>query len=209
MPRKPTKKRLSKEAIKAAADRAEGKVTESPEEHGPLNPPETKMGRPTKYKPEYAVIARKMCMLGATDMILAETFGVKVQTLWNWQGKHEEFFDALNEGKEAWDSRVERGLYNRAVGYSYNAQKIFNNHGEPLIVDYVEHLPPDPGAAKMWLASRNPQKWSDKTNVNLSGTIETKGDVSKLELARFAALLFAQAEREQAQIIDVTPDDES
>ena len=44
--------------------------------------------------------------------------------------------------------RVERSLYERANGHSYDAVKIF------MPVHYTEHLPPDVGAAFIWLKNR-------------------------------------------------------
>jgi hypothetical protein len=72
-------------------------------------------------------------------------------------------------GKGPADDRVERSLYQRAVGYSYNAVKIMQNNGEPVYAEYVEHVPPDPGAAKLWLINRRPEDWREKTYNELSG----------------------------------------
>jgi hypothetical protein len=124
-------------------------------------------GQPTAYKPEYATIARKMCSMGATDSDLAEAFGVTVVTIWNWQSTHPEFFSALKVEKGEFDERVKRSLAQRAVGYSYNAVKIFMPAGadEPVYADYVEHVPPDPGAAKIWLCNRRPDEWRDRKEL--------------------------------------------
>jgi hypothetical protein len=42
-------------------------------------------------------------------------------------------------------SRVKRSLYARAVGYNYEAVKIFMpaNRKEPVYAPYVEHVPPE------------------------------------------------------------------
>ena len=63
--------------------------------------------------------------------------------------------------------RVERSLYERANGYSYDAVKIFMPAGakEPVIVHYTEHCPPDVGAAFIWLKNRDPDRWRDVQNV--------------------------------------------
>ena len=63
--------------------------------------------------------------------------------------------------------RVERSLYERANGYSYDAVKIFMPAGakEPVIVHYTEHCPPDVGAAFIWLKNRDPERWRDVQNV--------------------------------------------
>jgi len=159
------KKRPTKEEVKAAADRAEarsrGEDFET-ESQGPLDPPESRgRGRPTKYKPEYAEQARKLCSLGATDADLAKFFQVDTTTIWRWQTSHPDFCNSLVVGKGFPDDRVERSLYQRAVGYSYDAVKIMKHGGEIVHERYTEHVPPDPGAAMMWLKNRRSDSWRD------------------------------------------------
>ena len=60
------------------------------------------------------------------------------------------------------DDRVERSLYHRAVGYSFESEKIFHHQGEVVRVPIIEHVPPDVGAAMSWLKNRRPDKWRDK-----------------------------------------------
>jgi hypothetical protein len=46
--------------------------------------------------------------------------------------------------REEADARVKRSLYSRAVGYSFNSEKIFcNKDGEVTRVPIVQHVPPD------------------------------------------------------------------
>lgn len=129
-------------------------------------------GRPTDYKPEYAEQARKLCELGATDSDLADFFGVSDRTIYRWAARHEEFCQALKVGKDVADERVERSLYHRAVGYSYDAVKIFNASGEPLTVPYREHVAPDTTAAIFWLKNRRKGEWRDRLAHEHSGGIE-------------------------------------
>jgi hypothetical protein len=64
------------------------------------------------------------------------------------------------------DDRVERSLYNRAIGYSYDAVKIFcDKNGKVTRVPCREHVPPDVTACIFWLKNRNPAKWRDVQNV--------------------------------------------
>lgn len=116
-------------------------------------------GRPTSYKAEYANIARKMCELGATDMDIVEALGVARSTFYKWRNEHEAFSDALKVGKEKTDERVEMSLYRRAVGYEYDAVKIFQFQGQEVIVPYTEIQHPDTTAAIFWLKNRRPDKW--------------------------------------------------
>ena len=55
-------------------------------------------------------------------------------------------------------TRVERSLYQRAVGYHYDSVKIFMPAGakKPIYAPYVEHVPPDTIAAIFWLKNRDP-----------------------------------------------------
>jgi hypothetical protein len=135
-----------------------------------------KGGRPSSYKPEYAAQAEKLCKLGATDIEIADFFGVERTTVWRWSQAHEEFCNALKAGKEVADERVERSLYARALGYTHDAVKIFNANGEALVVPYREHVAPDTTACIFWLKNRKPGEWRDKQDIEHSGgiTVGTK-----------------------------------
>ena len=37
---------------------------------------------------------------------------------------------------------------------------------------YQEHLPPDVGAAKLWLTNRHPGRWRERCEVGVTGTLE-------------------------------------
>lgn len=128
-------------------------------------------GRPTDYKPEYAEQAKKLCEIGATDIELADFFGVDVSTIYRWKHVHPEFCEAVCVGKDALDARVERSLYQRAVGYTFESEKVFNYQGEVVRAPIREHVPPDPSAALNWLKNRQPDKWRDKQDVEHSGGV--------------------------------------
>ena len=127
-----------------------------------------KPGRKTTFLKQYVDIARRMAYLGATDRDLAIAFNCTIKCIWDWKVAHPSFGEALKLGKKEVDERVERSLYQRAVGYSYNAVKVMQNNGEPVYAEYVEHVPPDPGAAKLWLTNRRPEEWRDKTYNELT-----------------------------------------
>lgn len=148
-----------KAVLKAAEGIEPETVSEEPQKHAG--------GRPTKYRPEFAQVARVMCSMGATDAELADAFDVTVQTIWRWQSGHQEFCYALKVDKGEYDDRIKRSLAQRALGYTYDAVKIFMPAGaeEPVYAKYREHVPPDPGAAKIWLCNRQPAEWREKQTV--------------------------------------------
>lgn len=150
----------------AARSKRAGKAPKKPAAPA-TDKPKRSVGRPTEYDPKHLKMVQMMCELGATDIEIAEALGINVLTLYRWRAKYPEFCKALVVGKQQADARVERSLYNRAVGYSYPALKIMQHQGMPVEVPYTEHVPPDPGAAKLWLTNRKPSEWREK--VELSG----------------------------------------
>lgn len=136
-------------------------------------------GRPSSYKPEYATQAEKLCKLGATDKDLADFFEVSTRTIERWRVKHDDFCRALKSGKDEADDRVERSLYNRAVGYTYESEKIFNNQGSITRAPCIEHVPPDTTAQIFWLKNRRKDQWRDKTDHEHSGELAVTDTVDR------------------------------
>jgi hypothetical protein len=114
---------------------------------------------PTKFDARMVKVAAKMAELGATELEIADTLGVTRSTLLEWRHTNEEFAKAIGTGKHMADERVERSLYHRANGYTYDAQKIVMVDGQPVVVDYREHVPPDTAAGIFWLKNRRPKDW--------------------------------------------------
>lgn len=153
---------FSPEKIKEIADRAEGI---KPDE------PELERGRPPKYKPSFAEQAAKLCLLGATNADLADFFTVSIRTVERWTVEHEDFCRAVKEAKDTADAKVERSLFQRAVGYSFDSEKIFNGKDGVVRADTREHVPPDVTAQIFWLKNRQKERWRDKQEVEASGTL--------------------------------------
>lgn len=122
-------------------------------------------GRPTAFRPEYVKQAYELALLGLTDAEMARVWGVSEQTVNAWKQDHFDFLESLQRGKDAADANVASRLYQRAMGYSHPAVKIFNDDGSPLVVDYTEHYPPDTGACIFWLKNRQRGKWRDRQDV--------------------------------------------
>lgn len=126
-------------------------------------------GRPSKFNDLNMDQVRTVARRGWTDIEMAEFFDVSDRTWYRWKVEHEEFCDALKEWKAEADERVERSLFERAVGYSHPEDKVFNNGGEALVVPTVKHYPPDTTAGIFWLKNRDKERWKDKQEVEVSG----------------------------------------
>lgn len=128
-------------------------------------------GRPTSYRAEFAEQARKICSLGATDQEIADFFEVDVRTIYRWKHDHDEFCQSLKAGKDVADERVERSLYQRAIGYEQEEVRIFMpaNAEEPVYAPFRAKIAPDTTAAIFWLKNRRSSEWRDKHEHEHSG----------------------------------------
>lgn len=131
----------------------------------PKRRPPKKLGRPSEFKEEFCQRAKEMYEQGAVDIEVADALGIAVRTLYRWQAERPDFCQAAKVGKAMADARVERSLYHRAVGYTFDTVKIMQNNGLPVVVPFREHVPPDPGAAFNWLKNRKPEEWRDRREL--------------------------------------------
>ncbi len=128
-------------------------------------------GRPSSFMPEFVTQAEKLCKLGATDQEIADFFEVDVRTVYRWKADNDEFCQALKAGKEIADERVERSLYQKAIGYEQDEVKIFMPGGatEPVYAPFRAKIAPDTTAAIFWLKNRRAAQWREVKAVELSG----------------------------------------
>lgn len=144
-------------------------------------------GRPSDYRDEYAGQAAKLCALGATDIEIADFFDVDVRTIYRWKHDHEEFCQAIKAAKDEADERVERSLYQRAIGYEQEEVKIFMPSGaeEPVYAPFRAKVAPDTTAAIFWLKNRRRADWADKQEVDVR-LKRGPDDLTDEELAKIA-----------------------
>lgn len=162
-----------------------------------------KVGRPTDYKSAYAKQAAKLSEYGATDQELADFFEVDVRTIYRWKHDHDEFCQSLKAGKEIADDRVERSLYQKAIGYEQDEVKIFMPGGaeEPVYAPYRAKIAPDTTAAIFWLKNRRGDQWRDMSKHEHTGKdggpIQTE-DLTPTETARAIAFVLAKGSQPTA-----------
>jgi transposase len=150
------------------------------------------VGRPSKYKDEYASQAEKFCKLGATDEQLADFFEVDVSTISEWKLKYPEFSEALRKGKMVADALVAESLFQRAIGYEHDSEEIKvvpharkkqkgqeealesqekqqdDDHPFVIRVKTRKKYPPDTTACIYWLKNRQKDNWRDKVEHGIT-----------------------------------------
>jgi hypothetical protein len=122
-------------------------------------------GRPSKYAEWMIPVVREMGMLGATLQNLANALQVDDLTVSRWMDIPE-FGSAVREVRDDLDARVERSLFERAMGFEHASEKVFcNAKGEVSRADTRVKYAPDTQAAIFWLKNRQPKKWREKLEV--------------------------------------------
>lgn len=134
-------------------------------------------GRPTKYRSAFNKQAKMLCLLGGTDKQIAKFFEISEVTLNQWKKDYPGFLKSLSGGKIIADATVASALFKRAIGYRYtettfekvDTKKVLQETSESEIAKdvykrkvVVKELPPDVGAATLWLKNRQREIWRDK-----------------------------------------------
>jgi hypothetical protein len=155
------------------------------------------------YNASYAEEALELVRNGATVSELAVHFEVPIFSVQLWAVAHRDFAAALRVGRVEADDRVERSLYNRAVGYTFDSEKIIYDGGEDgagvVRVPIQEHVPPDVTACSLWLRNRRPEQWHDKRTIDFNANVRhTRIDVAALSDAQLDEL-----QRQYSETLDL------
>jgi len=125
-----------------------------------------RVGRPTKYKPEYDQQAYKLCLLGHTDAELAKYFEVNEDTIHEWKKVHISFSESIKSGKDIADGHVVESLYKSAMGYEHPDTDIRVCDNEIVETPIIKYYPPNATSLIFWLKNRRPKQWRDKHDVD-------------------------------------------
>ena len=120
--------------------------------------------------PENLIIIEGMCRDGARDSDICEYIGISYTTFYKWISKYPEFAEAIKNGKEVVDRKVENALLKRCLGYDYVEVKK-NKKGETVIREekVKKYMPPDVTACAIWLNNRKPDEWKrNRDNYTIS-----------------------------------------
>lgn len=116
---------------------------------------------------------------GLTDLQIAEKLGISEASFYKYRNEHEEFTEALKNGKEVIDTMVENALLKAALGYEYEevtTEMTSLKSGENVYPAEVtkavtKHAAPNTTALIFWLKNRKPKEWRDKQELEHSGGV--------------------------------------
>lgn len=108
---------------------------------------------------------------GLTDEQIAKNLDIVPSTLYEWKRQYSEISEALKKGKEVVDIEVENALLKRALGYSYEENKVEVSEEGTKVTKTIKEVVPDTTAQIFWLKNRRPDRWRDKQDIEHSGQI--------------------------------------
>jgi hypothetical protein len=135
-------------------------------------------GRPSKFESINIKDVEKLYKLGLTDIQVADFLDVNQSTLNLWKQKYPDFSESLKHWKNGADEKVEKSLYQRALGFEFEEVCTEN-----LVIDGKEVggaekkkvtrkiYVGDVTAQIFWLKNRQPAQWRDKVDVEHSGDL--------------------------------------
>lgn len=143
-----------------------------------------KVGRISPYDPDvYPKLAYDFALMGATNIGIAEALRISLRTLYKWQSEHEQFAQALKEGRKPADAVVVSSLFQRANGaVVLEPVKVKREWWEEVggqikkfsqeeVVMTERQYPPDTVACIFWLKNRMPEFWRDVKEHRHGGSI--------------------------------------
>jgi hypothetical protein len=122
----------------------------------------------TKYSLEKV---RILAMLGATNQTFADFFEVNITTIEYWIKHYPDFREAKKAGGISADMRVVASLYQRAVGYDFEEEQVFQVRGKLKKIKVQKHVIPSERAISQWLTNRVPEQWSNKATIQHQGQV--------------------------------------
>lgn len=110
---------------------------------------------------------------GYTIADIANKIGVDPKTLYDWRSQYPEINDALRNGREIVDYKVENALLKAALGYEKKEVKVTTTMRYGKVVETVKEVTtseqaPNVNAIQTWLYNRQKTKWR---NMNGKSTI--------------------------------------
>lgn len=110
---------------------------------------------------------------GYTIEDIANKIGVNTKTLYDWRSQYPEIEEALRNGREIIDYKVENALLKSALGYKKKEVKVTTTMRYGKVVETIKEVTeseqaPNVNAIQTWLYNRQKDKWKNmNSKVNM------------------------------------------
>lgn len=109
---------------------------------------------------------------GLSQTLISEKMGIAYPTLSVWKKNYEDIAQALSEGKEIVDYKVENALLKAALGYKTKevkvtiGRRVINGEWYDITKETTtKEVGPNHTAALAWLNNRKPEMWRRKDKI--------------------------------------------
>lgn len=121
---------------------------------------------------------------GYTYQDIANKIGITTKCLTTWRKKFEEIDEALKQGREIIDYKVENALLKSALGYQTKEVKVTTTIKKGVVVETIKEVTnkeqaPNVSAIQCWLYNRLPHKWKK----NRDQFIELNDEESSIQIS--------------------------
>jgi len=137
------------------------------------------------FLPDYPDQIRAIMMNGFDEDDISEVFDISRKQMGIWKAQYPHFKKAVEAGYTDADAAVLNALFQTAVGYTHDEEKIMMWDGDVIRADTVKHYKPDVQAIKLWLTNRQRDNWSDRRETQVSGKADSPiglRDETKMEV---------------------------
>ena len=122
---------------------------------------------------------------GYTLTDIARRIGINLDTLVIWKKKYPPIAEALSNGKELIDYKVENALLKSALGYRTKDVKVTTTMRYGKVVETIKEttdreVAPNVTAIQMWLYNRQKDKWKNMSSSK--SMLDEMGDDSTIEI---------------------------
>lgn len=132
---------------------------------------------------------------GLFDEQIAHNMGIKRQTLYEWKKRFPVISDVLKVNKEVVDRQVENAMLKSALGYKFEEvthENVFDEQEGEYVLKVTKvvtkEVNPNVTAQIFWLKNRKPGQWRDKQEVEHSGGLDNKLDLSGISVEELRKL---------------------
>ena len=137
------------------------------------------------FLPDHLDQVRAIAMRGVTEDQMCEIFDISPRQMGKWKSQYPLFKEALESGYTDADAAVLAALYQTAIGYTHDEEKIFQWDGEIIRAETIKHYKPDVQAIKLWMTNRQREHWADRKETEHSGKADAPiglRDETKMEV---------------------------
>lgn len=140
---------------------------------------------------------------GYTYTDIANRIGINLSTLKKWRGQYPEIEQALRQGREIIDYKVENALLKSALGYKTKEVRVTTTMRYGKVVETVKEVTdkeqaPNVSAIQCWLYNRLPNKWKK----NRDNIIDLDEEDMKLQVTVTRAPKKGETEAQQSNVTD-------